>query len=139
MKIQWKFQDEPDDGTSDLTGTFNDKYVDVVHRPSRNTWSVYYDNKSIMEGITTRERAKQYITHHLENPLAPQKSFTISLFEDEQRKCWAYSVDCPLGACAIGFGVDPVDAAKVAVRQLNKSIKYMAKEAKKKLASGQQS
>ena len=68
----------------------------------------------------------------------PQKSFTIQLTEQEGRG-WAYSVDCPLGLCAVGYGVDPVDAAKMAVRQLNKSIKYMVKESKKKLDLAKQS
>lgn len=57
----------------------------------------------------------------------PQTSFTIQITEQKGRG-WAYSVDCPAGLCAIGYGVDPVDAAKMATRQLRKSIKHLAKE-----------
>ena len=59
-----------------------------------------------------------------------QKSFTIQLTEVEGRG-WAYSVNCPDGLMALGYGVDPVDAAKMATRRLDRSIKYIAKQDKK--------
>lgn len=59
----------------------------------------------------------------------PQKSFTIQLTEQPGRG-WAYSVYCPDGLCAIGYGVDLVDAGAFAVRQLKKSIKFIAREEK---------
>jgi hypothetical protein len=134
MKITWTSPEETGKDNFDLCGKFNGKYVDIVHRPKANTWSVYYDNETIKEGVATRDEAKRIAIQRLEKPNAPQISFTIKLTEQEGRG-WAYSVDCDLGLCAIGYGVDPVDAAKMATRQLNKSIKYMAKEAQKKLAS----
>ena len=135
MKIIWTSPEETGKDDFDLCGIFNGKYVDIVHRPKANTWSVYYDNETIKEGVASRNIAKQIAIQRLETPDAPQKSFTIQLTEVEGRG-WAYSVDCPLGLYAIGYGADPVDAAKFAARQLNKSIKYLAKQEKIKLDSG---
>lgn len=64
--------------------------------------------------------------------MVTQKSFTIQLTDMKERG-WAYSVNCPQGLCGVGFGVNPVDAAKTAVKTLNRSIKFMAKEENKSI------
>jgi len=66
MKIEWfEFENSKDDGTYDLCGKFNGKYVDVV-RKFNNTWSIHFNNVKIEGDITSREEAKQKITKFLE-------------------------------------------------------------------------
>ena len=57
MKIEWSESDEIDDGTFDLCGRFNGRYIDVVRRYD-NTWSIFFNNARIKSGIANRELAK---------------------------------------------------------------------------------
>lgn len=63
-KIKWSKPDETDDGTFDLCGKFNGKYVDVVQRFD-NTWSISFNGLRIKDGIATRDLAKREITEWL--------------------------------------------------------------------------
>lgn len=60
-KIDWLFDDEEeDDGTFDLVGQLNGKYIDVVCN-IKGKWSVLYNNVRIKEGFESRDVAKDWI------------------------------------------------------------------------------
>jgi hypothetical protein len=65
MKIVWSKPDEADDGSFDLCGKFNGKYVDVVQRHD-STWSISFNGQRIESGIPTREEAKNKIIQFLQ-------------------------------------------------------------------------
>ena len=64
MKIKWS-KNKLDDGTHDLCGKFNGKYVDVCQKYD-NTWSILFNNIMIETGIKSRDIAKKKITEFLE-------------------------------------------------------------------------
>ncbi len=64
MKIKW-LKSRGDDGTYDLCGKFNGKYVDIIQRYD-NTWSISFNNVTIENNITNRKLAKEKIIKFLE-------------------------------------------------------------------------